>query len=69
MSENRAFLLEALSSVEAARRLAIDGFNELPVALKRNLVHQAWDVAREPMLLLLLGPVPSTSSSPNRSTA
>jgi magnesium-transporting ATPase (P-type) len=29
--------------------------NELPAAKKRNLAQQAWDVVREPMLLLLLG--------------
>ncbi|MEZ5115872.1 MAG: cation-translocating P-type ATPase [Candidatus Nanopelagicales bacterium] len=44
-----------LSTREAAERLAIDGPNELPTAKPRNLARQAWDVVREPMLLLLLG--------------
>ena len=43
-----------LSSVEAARRLAADGPNELPTARPRTVWRQAWDVMREPMLLLLL---------------
>ncbi len=54
-NETEAILLQGLSSTEAARRLAADGYNELPVAMKRNLLRQAWDVVREPMLLLLLG--------------
>lgn len=44
-----------LTSQDAARRLADDGPNELPTAEARNLLRQAWDVVREPMLLLLLG--------------
>ncbi|MGD9793597.1 MAG: cation-translocating P-type ATPase [Acidimicrobiia bacterium] len=44
-----------LSAQEAAQRLATDGPNELPMARKRNLVAQAWDVVRQPMLLLLVG--------------
>jgi Ca2+-transporting ATPase len=44
-----------LTSEAAGRRLAADGPNELPTAKKRNLLQQAWDVMREPMLLLLLG--------------
>jgi Ca2+-transporting ATPase len=46
--------LAGLTSQEAARRLATDGPNELPSAKRRNLLQQAWDVMREPMLLLLL---------------
>lgn len=46
---------EGITSEEAARRLAADGPNELPTQRKRNLVQQAWDVIRQPMLLLLLG--------------
>ena len=46
---------EGLSSTEAQSRLDADGFNELPTALKRNLLRQSWDVVRQPMLLLLLG--------------
>lgn len=44
-----------ITSVEAARRLAADGPNELPTARKSNLLQQAWEVLRQPMLLLLLG--------------
>jgi P-type Ca2+ transporter type 2C len=44
-----------LTGDEAARRLAADGPNELPTAKPRNLLHQVWDVIRQPMLLLLLG--------------
>ena len=55
VNETESVLLEGLSSAEAARRLASDGYNELPAALKRNLLRQGFDVVREPMLLLLLG--------------
>lgn len=44
-----------ITSDEAARRLAADGPNELPTARKSNLLRQAWEVLRQPMLLLLLG--------------
>lgn len=47
--------MKGLSAEDAARRLAADGPNELPLAKKRNLLQQALDVLREPMLLLLLG--------------
>lgn len=47
--------LEGVSSQEAARRLVADGPNELPTARKRNLLQQAWEVVRQPMLLLLVG--------------
>jgi len=43
-----------LSSVQAAERLASQGPNELPSARPRRIWQQAWDVIREPMLLLLL---------------
>ena len=55
MTETRDAVLSGLTSQEAARRLAADGPNELPTAKKRNLLQQAWDVVREPMLLLLVG--------------
>ena len=44
-----------LTSEQAARRLAADGPNELPTAKRRNIFREAWDVIRQPMLLLLLG--------------
>ncbi|HEX6759899.1 MAG TPA: cation-translocating P-type ATPase [Propionibacteriaceae bacterium] len=47
--------LTGLTAQEAARRLAADGPNELPTAKPRNLLQQAWEVVRQPMLLLLLG--------------
>ena len=47
--------LIGLSAEEAAQRLATDGPNELPTAKRRNLLQQAWDVVRQPMLLLLVG--------------
>jgi Ca2+-transporting ATPase len=47
--------LSGLTAQQAAERLAADGPNELPTARKRNLAQQAWDVVREPMLLLLVG--------------
>ena len=46
---------QGLSEDEAARRLAREGFNELPSAQARNLWRIAVDVLREPMLLLLVG--------------
>ena len=47
--------LAGLSAAEAERLLLVEGPNELPTARPRNLLQQAWDVIREPMLLLLLG--------------
>jgi Ca2+-transporting ATPase len=47
-------VLTGLTSQQAAERLTADGPNELPAEKKRNLMRQAWDVVREPMLLLLL---------------
>jgi Ca2+-transporting ATPase len=55
MTDLKDIGLEGISSAEAAQRLAADGPNELPTAMKRNLAQQALDVLREPMLLLLLG--------------
>jgi Ca2+-transporting ATPase len=43
-----------LSHAEAARRLAADGYNELPAARSRNAARVAFDVVREPMFLLLV---------------
>src|SRR5512139_2436451 len=55
MTELKDIGLVGLTSAEATQRLAADGPNELPTAKKRNLLQQALDVVREPMLLLLLG--------------
>lgn len=43
-----------LTAEEAARRLAVEGPNELPAERPRGLLTQAWSVMREPMILLLL---------------
>ena len=47
--------LIGLSAEQAAERLVTDGPNELPTAKRRNILQEAWDVIRQPMLLLLLG--------------
>ncbi|KMY66195.1 ATPase [Desulfocarbo indianensis] len=47
--------LSGLSSQQVAARLASDGYNELPTAKPRSVWTIALGVAREPMLLLLLG--------------
>ena len=47
--------MTGLTSEQASRQLTADGPNELPTARPRNLVQQARDVLREPMLLLLVG--------------
>ncbi|MBI2818601.1 MAG: cation-translocating P-type ATPase [Acidobacteria bacterium] len=46
--------LEGLSEPEAARRLAAEGWNELPSARPRTNLNLVLDVLREPMLLILL---------------
>jgi P-type Ca2+ transporter type 2C len=46
---------EGLSEPEAARRLTIDGPNELPRQGHRNLLRIAIDVLREPMFMFLAG--------------
>ncbi len=43
-----------LSEVEAAGRLAAEGYNELPSAGERGLFSLAFGVVREPMFLLLV---------------
>ena len=43
-----------LSSAEAAEKLKSDGFNELPSTKKRSIFAIAFEVAREPMFLLLI---------------
>jgi Ca2+-transporting ATPase len=44
-----------LTEQEAAKRLAHQGLNELPSARPSTFLHTAWEVLREPMLLLLVG--------------
>ena len=45
---------DGLSEREAAERLVLDGCNELPSAGRRSIFSTAFDVVREPMLLLLV---------------
>jgi Ca2+-transporting ATPase len=46
--------LTGLSDDEAARRLAAEGPNEIASAKPRSLLRIAWEVVKEPMLLLLV---------------
>jgi P-type Ca2+ transporter type 2C len=46
--------LQGLSSSEAAGRLKVEGYNELPSAKRRNVFSIAFGVMREPMFLLLI---------------
>jgi Ca2+-transporting ATPase len=46
---------EGLGEAEATARLQAEGFNDLPSAERRTLVHIVGDVLREPMFALLLG--------------
>ena len=48
------YSISGLSEAEAARRLKAEGFNELPSSKRRSVLAIAWDVAREPMFLLLI---------------
>jgi Ca2+-transporting ATPase len=47
-------VLHGLTEAEAASRLRTEGFNELPAAKARIFFRIAWDVIREPMILLLI---------------
>ncbi|MGC2195622.1 MAG: cation-translocating P-type ATPase [Terriglobales bacterium] len=47
--------VDGLSEQEAAARLRAEGANELPSTKPRGLLAIAWEVVREPMLLLLVG--------------
>ncbi len=51
----KVFAQAGLSSADTRNRLAADGPNELPRTGKRSLLKIAGEVAREPMLALLLG--------------
>lgn len=46
--------LQGLTSSEAAQRLKLDGYNELPSAQKRSNLAIALEVVKEPMFLLLV---------------
>jgi Ca2+-transporting ATPase len=46
--------IEGLSEHEAQRRLAEDGYNELPSSKPRGLIPIALDIVKEPMFLLLV---------------
>ena len=63
-----ASLLDGLSSQEAMQRLVADGPNELPTEKPRNVVQEAWDVVRQPMIVLLLGAGLVNFCWPSRST-
>jgi len=43
-----------LSEAEASRRIAEEGYNELPTGARRTIFTIAFDVVREPMFLLLV---------------
>ena len=43
-----------LSSIEAARRLQAEGYNELPAAGRRSVFRIVWEVVRQPMFALLI---------------
>jgi len=45
---------QGLSSLEAKKRLEIEGYNELPTEKKRHLFKIILDILREPMIFLLL---------------
>jgi Ca2+-transporting ATPase len=46
--------LQGLSEYVAAERLRTEGLNELPSSKPRSLFTSAWEVAREPMFLMLV---------------
>ncbi|MDA8425961.1 MAG: cation-transporting P-type ATPase, partial [Treponema sp.] len=46
--------LRGLSDDEVRERLAAEGYNELPRATRRGVLHIVLDVLREPMFILLL---------------
>jgi P-type Ca2+ transporter type 2C len=46
--------MPGLSSEEVIRKLKAEGYNELPSPDKRTIFNIVWDVAREPMFLLLI---------------
>jgi len=51
---NKLNQISGLSEIQAASTLKYEGFNEIPSAKKRSFFKMAYDVIREPMLLLLI---------------
>ncbi|MDX1409228.1 MAG: HAD-IC family P-type ATPase, partial [Saprospiraceae bacterium] len=47
-------MITGLTREEAARKLSVEGYNEIPASRSKNVLHTAIDVVREPMFLLLL---------------
>jgi Ca2+-transporting ATPase len=47
-------MISGLSDAEAAARLQVEGYNELPSAKPRSIFAIAWGVVQEPMFLLLV---------------
>jgi len=54
-SSNVAGIESGLTDAEAAARLQHDGPNELPTGKPHSLLATAWEILREPMILLLVG--------------
>ncbi len=46
--------IQGLTEQEVLERLAQDGYNELPSAKKRSLLHIVFEIVREPMFLMLI---------------
>lgn len=54
MTVSAATGLKGLTEEQAELQLRLDGPNELPTAKQRSVFREAWDVIRQPMLVLLL---------------
>lgn len=54
ITEEEVKKLQGLSIKEAKKRIARDGYNELPSTKKKNFLQIVWEVIQEPMLLLLI---------------
>jgi P-type Ca2+ transporter type 2C len=52
-SESNSLAVRGLTQAQAAARLGAEGPNELPSAKPRSFLAIAWEVLREPMILLL----------------
>jgi Ca2+-transporting ATPase len=53
-SESNNLAIRGLTQAQAAARLEAEGPNELPSAKPRSFLAIAWEVLREPMILLLV---------------